>query len=216
VPKGTVTGQEAVLFRALTVMAKKVLGRPVELAAEPVPVRLAVCGLVEALSVTLRAPVRVPAAAGVKAIWMMQVAAAGRVAGQLLVWAKSPDVEMEVMERPAAPGLERIIGWAAVVVPMVVVAKVRLVDERFAEGEAGGVVAVEVDEPPQPAARRVNASSGLRARADTTLPSWRCLFELNTRGAGEFCEGCVREATATAAATAATEILTLRVRMTPR
>src|SRR5207244_3738908 len=61
--------------------------------ATPVPLRLAVCGLPLALSVTVRVPVLVPPTEGVNVTLMVQLALAARVdglIGQLLVWAKSP------------------------------------------------------------------------------------------------------------------------------
>ena len=47
----------------------------------PVPDRLTVCGLVLALSVTLRVPVRVPRFVGVNATEIVQLAAAANVFG---------------------------------------------------------------------------------------------------------------------------------------
>src|SRR5450432_1259936 len=53
--------------------------------AVPVPVRLAVCGLPAALSVTVTVPVRVPAAVGVKVTLMEQLAPAATELPQVLV-----------------------------------------------------------------------------------------------------------------------------------
>ena len=53
----------------------------------PVPVRLAVCGLPAALSVTVTVPVRVPAAVGVNVTLMMQLALAAMELPQVLVCA---------------------------------------------------------------------------------------------------------------------------------
>ena len=58
--------------------------------AIPVPVRLAVCGLFVALSVTVRVPVRVPPAVGVNVTLMVQVSPAATLAPQLFVCPKSP------------------------------------------------------------------------------------------------------------------------------
>src|SRR5258706_15082825 len=55
--------------------------------AVPVPVRLAVCGLPAALSVTVIVPVRVPAAVGVKVTLMVQFAPAATEVPQVLVCA---------------------------------------------------------------------------------------------------------------------------------
>ena len=54
------------------------------------PVRLAVWGLLVALSVTVKVPLRVPVAVGEKVTLMMQLAPAATLAPQLLVCAKSP------------------------------------------------------------------------------------------------------------------------------
>ena len=56
----------------------------------PVPLRLAVCGLLAALSVTVSIALRAPAAVGVNVTSMEQLAPAARVVPQLFVWAKSP------------------------------------------------------------------------------------------------------------------------------
>jgi len=53
----------------------------------PVPVRLAVCGLFVALSVTLSVAVRVPAAVGLKVTLIVQFAPAATLAPQLFVCA---------------------------------------------------------------------------------------------------------------------------------
>lgn len=70
--------------------------------APPVPLSVAVCGLVTAPSDTLNCPVRSPAAVGTNVTVTEQDAPAGSVAGgmgQLLVSLKSPVVWIEVMER---------------------------------------------------------------------------------------------------------------------
>ena len=58
-------------------------------AAIPVPLRLTVCGLLLALSVTFRLPLRTPTAVGVNVMEMVQVLPAARVEGligQVFVW----------------------------------------------------------------------------------------------------------------------------------
>ena len=52
----------------------------------PTPDREAVCGLLGALSVTVRVPVWVPALVGVKTTLMVQLALPAREEPQLLVW----------------------------------------------------------------------------------------------------------------------------------
>jgi hypothetical protein len=54
-------------------------------AATPVPLKVSVCGLPAALSATLRAPVRVPLAVGVKGTLMVQLFPAARLVPQLFV-----------------------------------------------------------------------------------------------------------------------------------
>lgn len=59
----------------------------------PVPLKVAICGLLEALSTTVRVPVRAPSAVGVKVIVIVQPVSFARVCGaigQLFVCAKSP------------------------------------------------------------------------------------------------------------------------------
>ena len=53
-------------------------------AGEPVPVRFTVCGLFQALSLTVSVPLRVPEAVGVNVTLMVQLELAAKVAGQLL------------------------------------------------------------------------------------------------------------------------------------
>ena len=84
-----------------------------------VPVRLAVCGLPEALSVTLKLPVRVPDAVGVNVTLMAQFPPAARELPQLSVSAKSPLAMMLVMIRDAVPVLDSVTVCPALVVPTV-------------------------------------------------------------------------------------------------
>ena len=53
----------------------------------PVPVRLAVWGLLLASSTTVSAPLRVPVAVGVNVTLIVQLAKAARLVPQVLVWA---------------------------------------------------------------------------------------------------------------------------------
>jgi len=69
-------------------------------ASDPVPDRATVCGLVLALSVIVRVPVRVPRAFGVKVTEIVQPVPAANVLGvngQFEVCAKFPEVEIEVI-----------------------------------------------------------------------------------------------------------------------
>jgi hypothetical protein len=65
-------------------------GDTVTAGAVPVPPRLTDCGLFPALSVICTLAVRLPVAVGEKVTDIVQLALMARLAGQLLVWAKSP------------------------------------------------------------------------------------------------------------------------------
>jgi hypothetical protein len=60
-------------------------GANVTLALDPVPVKVALCGEFDALSVTTTVPVRVPVTMGVKAMLMVHVPPAATDVPQLLV-----------------------------------------------------------------------------------------------------------------------------------
>ena len=90
--------------------------RPAE-GTVPVPLRLAVCGLPAALSVTLTVPVRVPVADGVKVTLMLQLLPAASVLPQLLVCAKSLLAAMLAIASDPVPLLLRVRIPAAEVVP---------------------------------------------------------------------------------------------------
>ena len=81
--------------------------------AVPVPVMLTVCSPPLALSVIVTVAERVPAAAGLKATLIAQLAPAATLELQLLLWTKSPalvpDSPMPVMLNDAAPELVRVI-----------------------------------------------------------------------------------------------------------
>ena len=80
--------------------------------ATPVPLRLAVCGLPLALSVTVKVPVRVPVAEGVNVTLMVHWAPAASELLQLLVCAKSPlfapVMAMLLIESAVLPEFERV------------------------------------------------------------------------------------------------------------
>ena len=67
------------------------------LAATPVPVREDDCGLLDALSVTLIAPVLVPVVVGVKVTDIVHEAKAAMLVPQVSVSAKSPDAEIAML-----------------------------------------------------------------------------------------------------------------------
>ena len=94
----------------------RVVGAKLTLDAAPVPVRLTVCGLPVALSVTVIVPGWLPVAVGVKMTLMEQLAPAAKEAPQVLVWAYGALAAMLVMFRAAVPELVRVTDCAALVV----------------------------------------------------------------------------------------------------
>src|SRR5205814_2284519 len=87
-------------------------GLRVTAGAVPTPVRLAAWGLPVALSVTVSAALRLPVAVGVKVTLTAQLELLARLAGQLLVCAKSrllpPLIEMLMLLRVALPVFESV------------------------------------------------------------------------------------------------------------
>src|SRR5258708_4352592 len=89
--------------------AKEMLGwESATTAPVPEPARPTVCGLLPALSVRVKVPVRVPTAVGVKLILNVQVTPGGTLVPQLLVCAKSPLTATALMLRAAVPLLIRL------------------------------------------------------------------------------------------------------------
>ena len=84
----------------------------------PVPVKVTICGLPVALSVKVIAPVRAPAAVGVKVIWNVQVVAPDGIIGHCarVAPAKSPVVVMFVKVTVEPLLLETVTVCAALVV----------------------------------------------------------------------------------------------------
>jgi len=95
----------------------------------PVPESAAVCGDDWPLSVIVSVPARSPSWVGVKVMLNVQVAltAMADPIVQVLVCAKSPEMEMAVMVSKPGPVFFNTIDWLAVVWPMVVAANVKLV-----------------------------------------------------------------------------------------
>ena len=100
----------------------------------PVPLRLAVCGLPDALSEMLRDPDCVPPAVGRKLIDIVQVAVGESDDGQLLLWAKGPEMLIPEIVNTVFPVLVIVIVCAALVVPTSCDAKVRLTGDKEREG----------------------------------------------------------------------------------
>ena len=82
---------------------------------------MAVCGLLLALSVTVRVAVRVPEAAGEKLTLIVQLALTGSEVPQLSLSANSPlgTILMPLIERTVGPLLVNVRGRAALSVPTV-------------------------------------------------------------------------------------------------
>ena len=102
--------------------------------AMPVPDNVTECGLPGASLVTVSAPVRGPVAVGVNVTLIVHVALAARLAGQALVWLKSPEATMELTLSSALPVLVRVIACGALVVATVRAAKVSDGGERETAG----------------------------------------------------------------------------------
>ena len=84
----------------------------------PVPVRIEVCGLLLALSLTLNVPVLVPMAVGVKVTPMVQEDLAARLVVQVVVEiVKSPVVELTILFSATLCLLVRVNSFARLVVP---------------------------------------------------------------------------------------------------
>jgi hypothetical protein len=103
-------------------------------AAVAVPLNETCCGLDAALSVNVTAPVRVPVAVGENVTEIVQLPPAARLVAQLLVWAKSPDAPMLLIERTAEPLLVRVITCVALFVPIAWLVNVTLVGDKLAAG----------------------------------------------------------------------------------
>src|SRR5256885_4622100 len=78
----------------------------------PVPLSDAVCGLPMAESVIVSVPVRAPDCDGVKVALTVQLAPAPRLAGQLLVSAKSPFAAIPLMVSAEPPLLVTVMDCA--------------------------------------------------------------------------------------------------------
>ena len=87
-------------------------------ATTPVPPSRIACGLLGALLVIVRVPLRVPLVVGVNVTLRAQEEPAASKLPQLFVSAKSPFTEIEEMERTASPVLESVTDCAPLVVPM--------------------------------------------------------------------------------------------------
>jgi len=143
--------------------------------AAPVPVKLMVCGLPDALSTMLTEPVREPVAVGLNVTLMVQLAPARTAPPQVVVCAKSPLAEMLVILSDALPELVSVTDCAALGVPTVWELKVRLEGDKVTAGAGGGVVPPPPPPPPQPASV---------ARVAATATAGQCLFAVQAKRRG--------------------------------
>jgi hypothetical protein len=79
-------------------------------------------------------PLRLPVAAGVKVILMMQLLFGARVLPQVLVWPKSPVALIPEIVSGPSPLLVRVTGWALLLTPIIWLLKVRLAGDQAAAG----------------------------------------------------------------------------------
>ena len=87
-------------------------------AKTPVPESDTVCGLLVALSLTLRLPVRFPVVAGVNVTLMVHLDLLGKLVAQVVAeTAKSPVAEITILVRATVWLLDRVNVFAALVVP---------------------------------------------------------------------------------------------------
>ncbi len=122
----------------------------------PLPVKLTLCVLpvmLLLLSVIVKEAVRLPAAVGVNVTLIVQLPLAATELPQVLAdWPKSPGLEPVNVTLPivraAFPVLLRVTDWAALVVPVAWLAKVKLGCETPAIGAGGGVVLPPPPPPP--------------------------------------------------------------------
>ena len=101
--------------------------------ATPFPLNWAVCGLFDALSLTVNVPLRVPDAEGVNVTEIVQLAREAKVfgdKGQFDVCPKSPEVEIVLMLSALVPAFFSVTVFAALVVEIVWLENVRLAGDN--------------------------------------------------------------------------------------
>lgn len=105
----------------------RLVGEKATLAAMPVPFRGRVCGLLLALSVMVRVPLRVPVVVGVKVTLITQLAPGMPPVPQSLVWEKF--AEAAIFESASLPLVSTVslMLWAALLVFTAWLLKLRLV-----------------------------------------------------------------------------------------
>lgn len=113
-------------------------GETLATGATALPVSITLCGLLGALSVTVKDAVRLPVALGAKVILNVQVAPASTLVPQLLVWEKSPALApviamLEIVSVPVPP-LDKLSAWAELLVPTAWLVKLTVVPEKVTAG----------------------------------------------------------------------------------
>ena len=108
-------------------------------ASRPVPLRLVVIAVGEALVTTESCPVAAPVAVGVKTTLMAQVAPIASDVPQLLLAAKAPVAAMLVMVTGASPVLVRVTACPLEGTPTVVDGKVSVVGVSVADCTGAGI-----------------------------------------------------------------------------
>src|SRR5205085_2002783 len=103
-------------------------------ASSPIPLKLTGAGAGLLLLFNDNDPVRLPMTVGLKTTLIVQVVPAARVAAQLFVWAKSPEVLIWLMFSAPSPVLVRVTAWAALLVATIWPANVNEEGDRPATG----------------------------------------------------------------------------------
>jgi hypothetical protein len=111
----------------------------------PVPVNETVCGLLLALSMTVRVPVRPLVAVGVNVTLIAQFAPAARDAPHVFVCAKSPEVLIEDMLRAEAVPFFSVLTFVLLVVETAWLPKDKLVGERVTLWAAKKLMGTKVE-----------------------------------------------------------------------
>jgi hypothetical protein len=107
-------------------------------AATPTPLIEALCGLPAALSLILTVDERLPVFVGLKTTLMVQLEFARRLAGQVLLCEKSPElaveIVMEVIANDALPVLVSVITCGVLPTPTCWLPKLRLEGDKLTAG----------------------------------------------------------------------------------
>ena len=99
-------------------------------AVVPVPLKVTLCGLSAASSLTVIAPVRAPPSVGVKVTEIVQFAETAKDAGHVFVWLKSPAAVTLLIASAAGPVFVNVTDRVALELPTNWFPKLRLVGFR--------------------------------------------------------------------------------------